>query len=238
MALTYSQYVTQLATLAVVPETDPFFLTILPDAISYAELRIQRDLDLLATVVADTSSYSTTASQGYVNILPSQFISVQTVSITTPASTTFPLVSVSKEYIQNVFNGNTTGTPTYFAMYGSGTDTTGLNNITILLGPIPDATYPLTITGTERFAALSASNTPTYISTYFPDLFLMASMIYVSAYQRNFGKMNDDPQMAVTYESQYQTLLRGSTVEEYRKKFEGPAWSSLSPSPIATPPRS
>jgi hypothetical protein len=65
----------------------------------------------------------------------------------------------------------------------------------------------------------------------------MASMIYISAYQRNFGKLNDDPQMAQTYESQYMTLLRGAAVEEARKKFEGSAWSSMSPAVAATPTR-
>jgi hypothetical protein len=66
---------------------------------------------------------------------------------------------------------------------------------------------------------------------------IMASMIYVSGYQRNFGRANDDPQMAITYESQYQALLKGATMEENRKKFEASAWSSQSPSSSATPTR-
>jgi hypothetical protein len=65
----------------------------------------------------------------------------------------------------------------------------------------------------------------------------MASMIYVSAYQRNFGRLNDDPQMAQTYESQYQTLLKNADLEENRKKFEAAAWSSQEPSISATPTR-
>ena len=62
-------------------------------------------------------------------------------------------------------------------------------------------------------------------------------MIYVSGYQRNFGRANDDPQMAITYESQYQALLKGAAVEEARKKYESSGWTSLSPSPVATPTR-
>jgi hypothetical protein len=65
----------------------------------------------------------------------------------------------------------------------------------------------------------------------------MASMIYISAYQRNFGRANDDPQMAITYESQYQALLKSAMMEENRKKFEAAAWSSQSPSTAATPTR-
>ena len=66
---------------------------------------------------------------------------------------------------------------------------------------------------------------------------IMASMIYVSAYQRNFGRMNDDPQMAQSYESQYQALKAGAMVEESRKKFQAAAWSSMAPAPIASPTR-
>jgi hypothetical protein len=62
-------------------------------------------------------------------------------------------------------------------------------------------------------------------------------MIYISAFQRNFGRLNDEAQMAVTYESQYQTLLKGAAVEEARKRYESSAWSSQSPSPVATPTR-
>ena len=65
----------------------------------------------------------------------------------------------------------------------------------------------------------------------------MASMIYISAYQRNFGRQSDDPQMAQSYEAQYNALLKGAAVEEARKKFEAAAWSSQSPAVVATPSR-
>ena len=65
----------------------------------------------------------------------------------------------------------------------------------------------------------------------------MASMIYISAFQRNFGRQSDDPQMAQSYESQYQALLKGGMVEEYRKKFEAGGWTSMSPAVVASPTR-
>jgi hypothetical protein len=65
----------------------------------------------------------------------------------------------------------------------------------------------------------------------------MASMIYISAYQRNFGRQSDDPQMAQSYESQYGMLLKSAMVEEARKKYEGAAWSSQAPAPVASPTR-
>jgi hypothetical protein len=111
------------------------------------------------------------------------------------------------------------------------------DDYTFLVGPYPNANYTVEIVGTYRPASLSASNLTTFISLNLPDLMIMASMVYISAYQRNFGRANDDPQMAITYESQYQTLLKGAMGEENRKKFEAAAWSSQSVSASATPTR-
>lgn len=233
--LTYATYKTALATLSVVPETDPNWLAILPDAIEYAELRIYRDLDLLSTVQVNTS-FSTTASASKVAITQGTFVTLQNVNVITPSGTVdpdqgtrVPLLPVSKEYIQYSWPSATNaGVPSYFAM---------IDERTFSLGPWPDDAYTLEIIGTIRPETLSASNTTTFISQYLPDLFLMASMIFISGYQRNFGRQSDDPQMAQSYESQYQALLRGATVEEYRKKFSASGWTSISPSPVATPGR-
>lgn len=230
--LTYATYKTALATLSVVPETDPNWLAILPDAIDYAELRIYRDLDLLSTVTTNTS-FSTTANASKVQLTQGTFVTLQDVNVITPAGTTnpdlgtrVPLLPVTKEYIQYAWPSlSNSSVPQYFAM---------IDERTFSLGPWPDNTYTLEIIGTYRPATLSVSNTTTFISQYLPDLFLMASMIFISGYQRNFGRQSDDPAMAQSYESQYKTLLQGATVEEYRKKFQSTAWTSMSPSPIAS----
>ena len=149
-----------------------------------------------------------------------------------------PLLPVGKEFIQNVYGtGSSTGLPQYFAVYGGDSATTGLTSQNMIIGPIPDLNYSIRLTGTVRSAPLSATNTQTYISVYLPDMFIMASMIYISAYQRNFGRANDDPQMAVSYESQYQGLLKGAVVEEARKKFQAAGWTAYSPAQVATPTR-
>lgn len=233
--LTYSTYKTALATLSVVPETDPNWLAILPDTIEYAELRIYRDLDLLSTVTTN-ASFTTSQNVSTVAVTEGTFVTLQNVNVITPAGTVtpdsgtrVPLLPVTKEYIQYAWPSSTNaGIPAYFAM---------IDNRTFSLGPWPDASYTLEIIGTYRPATLSASNTTTFISQYLPDLFLMASMIFISGYQRNFGRQSDDPQMAQSYEAQYNALLKGATVEEYRKKFQSTAWTSMSPSPIASPAR-
>lgn len=233
--LTYATYKTQIATMAVVEETDPNFLTILPMMIDYAELRMYRDLDFLFTSTTNSTQACVVGSR-QITVPPGTFVVTDQINVITPAGTVDPnagtrnpLLPTTKEFLDAVYGTpNAPGLPKYYCAF---------NDNVFLIGPFPDQAYRVEITGTFRPATLSAGNPTTFISTYLPDLFVMASMIYISAYQRNFGRANDDPQMAVTYESQYQTLLKGAAVEEARKKYESSAWSSQSPSPVATPTR-
>lgn len=235
-----TSYKTQIATMAVVAEDDPAFLTILPQMIVYAELRMYRDLDFLFTS-GSTTAYSLTVGSRSINVNADTFpygtlVVPEQINVITPSGTSnpdlgtrVPLLPTTKEFLDAVFGGSSnTGTPQYWVPF---------DDYTFLVGPYPDANYTVEIVGTYRPASLSATNPTTFISLNLPDLMIMASMIYISAYQRNFGRANDDPQMAVTYESQYQTLLKSASSEENRKKFEASAWSSQSQSPYATPTR-
>jgi hypothetical protein len=229
--LTYSTYVTQIATLAVVQTTDSNYVSIIPQMITYAENRMCRDIDFLSTQISNT--YTLTFGNNSLSIPTGDFITLQTININNT-----PVLPVSKEYIQNVYNSNAvTGVPNVFAVYGGDAATTGLTSQNIIFGPYPDSNYTVSVTGTARPASLSATNTTTFISTYLPDVFIMASMIYISAYQRNFGRQSDDPQMAQSYENQYKILLAGAGVEEARKKFQSTGWASYSPAVVATPSR-
>lgn len=245
--LTYSTYLSQVALLTVVPETDPNFLAALPSAITYAENRIYRDLDLLNTLVTDTSLSLSIGSPVF-SIPQGTFVTVQNLNVITPSTQTNPnsstarrnaLLPVAKEFIQNVYPSATvTGVPAYFAPNGATTLADGgQTTMQFLVGPWPDAAYTVEVVGTVRPASLSANNTTTFLSNYLPDLMLMATMIYISGYQRNFGRQSDDPQMAQSYESQYKSLLAGASSEEYRKKFQSAAWTSESHSPVASSTR-
>lgn len=236
--LTYSQYKTQIATMAVVAsETDPNFVTILPQMITYAENRIYRDLDFLFTSASITGNSLTIGNRsltipyqlqdGSGNIVVTEQINI----LTDSGATRNPCLPVTKEFLDATYGSSAPanrGRPKFYAPF---------NDNLFLFGPVPDAAYPVEIVATYRPNSLSETNTSTFISTYLPDLLIMASMIYISAYQRNFGRANDDPQMAVSYESQYQALLKGAAVEEARKKQESSGWSAQAPSPVASPSR-
>lgn len=231
-----TSYITQISDMAVVEPTNTVFLEILPQMITYAENRIYRDIDLLSTQVPRT--YTCTIGNNILPVPTSDFITVQTVSVNTTGTTYKALLPATKEYIRNVFDDSSvTGIPKVYAMYGGDLATYGQTSDNIELGPAPNAAYTVRVTGTVRPPSMSASNLTTFVSTYLPDLLIMASMIYISAYQRNFGRANDDPQMAVTYESQYNALLKGAVGEEARKKFQAAGWTAYSPSQVATPTR-
>lgn len=255
--LTYTTYKTQIAQMAVVAEDDPNFLAILPMMLNYAELRICRDLDLMFTSVSlhgagyaltvgnRNLSFSQNLSNGTSFVVGEQINLI--LNATTPTDpdtgTRVPLMPTTKEFLDAVYGSALTanrGQPKYFAPF---------NETLFFVGPVPSQSYYVEVVGTIRPASLDTRPVPnpdnllpdplnqTFISEYLPDLLVMASMIYISAYQRNFGKESDDPQMAQSYENQYQLLLKSAVVEEARKKFDAAAWSSQSPATVASPTR-
>lgn len=233
--LTYAQYVTQMATLAVVAENDPAFVIILPQMITYAENRICRDLDFLSTQSSITGNRFASGSRT-ITISAGTLVTSQQVNVITPSSTSNPnsgtrnpCLPVTKEFLDQVYGASTyTGMPLYFAPF---------NDNIFYFGPYPDDTYYIEIVGTVRPTSLAATNTTTFISTYLPDLMIMASMIYVTGYQRDFGKVSDQPDMGMSYEQQYQLLMKSASVEEARKKFWSSGWTSMSPAVAASPTR-
>jgi hypothetical protein len=229
MALTYSQYVTELSKLCVIPESDTDFTSNLPSAINYAEERCYRELNLLATVVRDSSANVTANTRNFT--LPSslgRFVVVNGINVITPVGTEVSdgtrnaLMEATRDFIDFTWPSNTaaaaTTVPQYFAM---------ITDQTVIFGPPPGAAFNAEVVGTIRPEALSDSNTSTYLSAYLPDLFLMASMVFMSGYMRNFGSQADDPKMAASWEQQYQTAFASANTEETRKRFGMGKWGPV-----------
>ena len=236
MALTYSQWVAELANLCVIDASDTNFVANLPSTIDDAEQRIYRDLDLLSTVVRDTGTLSSGVRTFALPSNLGRFVVTNGFNVITPVIATNPdsgtrnqLVPCSRDVLDVLWPSATgASVPALYAM---------ITDQVIIVGPAPDAAYTIECIGTIRPTPLSASNTTTVLTLYLPDLFLSASMVYMSAYMRNFGAQADDPKMATSWESHYQTELASANVEEARKKYSSGQWGSLQPTPIATPPR-
>ena len=234
MSYNYTQYVANLANTLVVPSTDPNFVQELPNIIDDAEQRIYRELDLLATVIRDSSGTFTANSRNFT--FPQHFIVSESMNVFTPQGTTtnrLPLTPVTREWMYAVWSNEAATTtpsiPQYYAM---------ITDQTVIVGPPPDAAYTAEVVGTIRPAPLSATNPTTYLTLNLPDLFFSASCVFGFGYLQNFSSASDNPQSAVSWESHYQTELASANIEELRKKYQAQAWSPKMPSPIATPPRS
>lgn len=249
VALNYNDFVTQIANMGVyqvqtvggvVQGVDPEFNTLIPQAINFAELKIQRDIDLLP--LQTSNSYSFVQGSNLFQVPVADFVVVRTVQALVNG-VPFPLTQASLEWMQAVYNDpNVTGQPVRFAMIGGDQATAGQTFTEIMVGPYPDQSYPATVFGSARMPSLNLNNSNplastayTFISTWLPDLMIQAAMIYVAEFQRQFGATGNDPQMGLSYEAQYQSLLSGAQVEEARKRFAATAYSSASPPVAATP---
>lgn len=236
MAYNYTTYSAALAEMMVTSVTDTDFVAIEPSIIDAAEQRMYRELDILNTVVRDSSANLSANSRNFT--LPQaqgRFVVVNGINVVTPISTTVstgtrnPVVPVSRDLMDAFWPTNSaassTTIPAFFAM---------ITDQEVIFGPPPGDTFNVEIIGTIRPTPLSADNETTYLSLYLPDAFLACSMIFASGFQKNFGAQADDPKMAASWESQYQTLMASANVEEQRKRFAGQAWGSLQPTSIAT----
>lgn len=226
----YTGYQTQImgADAGLVPSMSAVqFNALVSGMIDYAEGRVYRELNLLSTVGADGSGQLTPGSRNFT--FPSHFVVVDNIAISVNGENIN--LTPTTVHVLNALWGSVNSAaavPQLFAM---------LTDQSILVGPFPDQAYSVIILGTQRPTPLSATNTTTWLTLYVPDLFVAASMVYASGWMRNFGSQADDPKMAQSWESQYQSLFASANVEELRKKFQGPGWTSQQPSPIATPPR-
>lgn len=233
MSLTYSTYVSTIANLMVTSTSQAEFVQILPSIIDYAEQRAYRELDLLSTVVRDRTGVLTVNDRNFT--LPSaqgRFVVVDGVNILSNGVRTAQLEPVSLEFLDAAWPSETStaasATPQYFAM---------VTDQIMSMAPAPGTAWGVEVIGHIRPTPLSASNTTTYLTTYLPDIFVAASMIFASGYQKNFGSQSEDPKMAASWEAQYQMLKASADMEEHRKRWASVSWTSKQPSPVAVPQR-
>lgn len=214
--------------------TEAFFDTLFPQATSYAEGRICRDLILLnqrqVNASLSTSQGSRTVplsgmtpANGYGPLVVPEAFALITPAGTAPASGTrvqFDVASLDAinqmwpvEAAASTPSLNTVG-PRLWAM---------LDDATIVYAPTADGAYTVEVTGLFQPAPLSAANQSTYISTVYPELLEAACMVFLEgALMHNFGAQSDDTPSAVSWEGQYHTLMTPIRNEELRRRGLAP----------------
>jgi hypothetical protein len=218
----------------VIPPTDPNYQIVLPNIIDDVENRIQRELDLLATIVRDTSGSLTANSRNFT--FPQHMVVCESLNVFTPSGTQTNrniLVPVTREWMDAVY-GNETATsspsvPQYYAM---------ITDQQIIVGPPPDAPYTMEVVGTIRLTPLSASNQTNWLSLYLPDLYMCEALIFGYGYMKDYGATVDDPQSSISWNAHYRDLWASANTEETRKKYASSAWTPKQPTDNqSTPPR-
>lgn len=235
--LTYTTYLNSVLNLAPTLSSDAAFMTDLPNVIDDASLRLYRELDLIDASVRDSANTMALSTRNFT--FPNtygRFVVVDELNVITPAGTTNPesgtrnqLIPASEEMLNALWPSSTGSTvPQYFSL---------VNQDLAIVGPWPAAAYTVEVVGTIHPEPISTTVATSILSVYFPDLLIAASMARISAYQKNYGAVVDDPKQGVTWESHLQMLLKSAATEESRKKFTSQGWSSKEPAPDATPPR-
>ncbi len=249
MSYTYASFQKALASEMVVPNNnvnEPNFVLILPTIIDYAEQRCYRELDCLhaqtqqwfpmtayqrAQSFLASAATSASPSPAQQILIPERVI-IQPIGATPhaagvpPTTGGEPAIPVTVDYLDAVYSGlfpapGVFGRPTTFAP---------INDTVLAFGPAPDQAYQFVIHGKCRpvplyDAAPGDGTQTTFLTSVLPDLFLACAMISAAGYRHNYGAQADDPRQAMSWETQYNSLLGSAKNEEMRKRFLG--WGGM-----------
>jgi len=236
MSLTYASWKATIENLITMDSADADWLQIIPSVIDFAEGKCYRDLELMDVTVRNATATFTANQRTFTVPTPSAggYVIVDSINCII-SGTRSPLTPVSVNVMDMLWPSatapSTTSVPQYFTME----TTTGA----IIGPPLGSAAGTATaeVVGRIQPTPLSSTNTSTVLTTDYPELFLAASMIFVSGWQRNFGAQGDDPQQAQSWTSQYNALLQSANLQEARARFAGPSWTPTRPEPAAQPQR-
>lgn len=216
----------------------PNFLTYLPRIIEYGEGRCYREITPLATRLSTATQRTARGLRGIAltSFVPTPVV-VEGIALITPVGSAptqgrrWQYNMVSIDFIDSIWpvEGTTLGPAAadpelYWAF---------LDAQTIVIAPTPDDNYTVEATGIFRPTPLSATNPASYLSLFYPDVFVAACMISVAGLQMNYGAQSDDPRMAISWEDQYEKLKASAIEEEQRRKGLGAGATPLPPAPEA-----
>ncbi len=214
------------------------FTALLPQATSYAEQRIYRELVPLNQRNTDTT-LSTVAGSRLINLANAARAvdSIERFALLV-AGELYYFDAATLDAIDLAWPNQTlTWAPDqadylgrYWAM---------LSDSVIAISPTPDQSYQVNLTGNFVPVPISYNNQTTYLSVMYPELLIAACMIFLTGgLLRNFGAQGDDPKMGLSWEGDYTKLMQSAVFEEERRRMAGVGWSQYSPNPVAKPDRS
>jgi hypothetical protein len=179
--------------------------SILNDMIENVEFRILRDVDsdnnrryATANVLTNTRFIDT----------PDNALVVRSAQIVDSDGTA---ADNNREFLQfrdtsfmSEFNPTgATGVPKYYSMWDENT---------IVMAPTPNATYTIQLNYILKDPGLSATNTTTYLSTYFPNGLLYACLAEA------YGFLKGPVDMLQLYDNKYVEAVKGFSIEQMGRR--------------------
>jgi len=236
--MTYDEVVSQLKTMLAVEmnDEDANFTRIIPGMMLYADGRIYRELPILARKITQPVTLVALSREFGV---PVNVRALRAINVCTPVgpisytSKRKPLERISIESLDFFWPQASykPGVPEKYAVLGtkgSGEDVSYI----VRVMPTPDRAYSAELLGDIRPEPLSPENPQTFLSVAYPELLIAVCMVYGTGYQRDFGAQSDDPQRAVSWEGQYQSLRQGVMLEVARMAGVQPE-AAAAPAPAA-----
>ena len=151
--------------------------SIIPDFISLAEKRLDRELRVRVNMVR--AQTTTTASTSFYD-LPSDLIELRNITYETSGSNSYALSYLSPESGSREYGSFASGFPRAYTNLGKD----------IKLYPTPDAAYTLGINYFKKLVPLSDSVTTNNILDSFPDLYLFGSCLEGAIYLNDSEQTN------------------------------------------------
>ena len=179
--------------------------SILNDMIENVEFRILRDVDsdnnrryATANVLTNTRFIDT----------PTNALVIRSAQIVDSDGTAS---ADNREFLQfrdtsfmSEFNPTgATGVPKYYSMWDENT---------IVMAPTPNATYTIQLNYILKDPGLSATNTTTYLSTYFPNGLLYACLAEA------YGFLKGPVDMLQLYDNKYVEAVKGFSIEQMGRR--------------------
>jgi hypothetical protein len=169
----------------------------IPEFISLAEARFNRDLRIRAMETKQTAS--TVADQrNYA--LPTNYLQMRNLQVNgTPIRI---LEYVTPEMYDRMWGGTTTGTPYYYTIIAD----------ELQLGPTPAAVMTIEMLFYKRFDSLSSTTTTNWVLTNAPDVYLYAALMEAEAFLVNDARL---PTWSAGYQRAIESLQNADAQDRH-----------------------
>lgn len=188
------------ATIQAYSESDePLFVQNIPVFVQNAEQRIYNSVQL--AYLRKNSIGSTTPNNKYLSA-PDDFLSVYSLAVVKPNGDYEYLLNKDVNFIRQAYpSASDVGVPKYYAIFGP-TTTAGAppaltNELSFILGPGPDATYPVELHYFFYPESIVTAGT-TWLGDNFDTVLLYGAMREACIFQRQ------EPDVVANYEQKYQ----------------------------------